>query len=118
MPLSFPVKKAETILDYDYQDISGHTFLLPLKAQVVMAADDYMTRNVTEFRNYNRYSADTVIKFDTQTEPPPPLPDDLPDEPALHPLSSPPAVTPPTRADVPASSRRLLTRADPFIPTS
>ena len=76
MPPGFPVKRAETVLDYDYTDIAGHTFLLPLKSETIMTADDYMTRNVTEFRNYNRYSADTVIKFDTQTEPPPPLPDE------------------------------------------
>ena len=50
------MKKAETILDYDYQEISGHTFLLPLKAQVIMAADDYMTRNDEEFRLYRKYS--------------------------------------------------------------
>jgi hypothetical protein len=49
--------------------------------------------------------------------PPPPLPAELPDELALQPLSSPPAAAP-TTADAPPSSRRLLIRADPFIPTS
>jgi len=77
IPLSFPVKKAETILDYDYQDISGHTFLLPLKAQVIMAADDYMTRNDEEFRLYRKYSTSADITFDAEDKtPPPPLPDD------------------------------------------
>ncbi len=76
IPESFPVKRAETILDYDYQDISGHTFLLPLKAQVIMAADDYMTRNDEEFRIYRKYSATTDITFDSDDKTPPPLPDD------------------------------------------
>jgi len=75
IPASFPVKRAETVLDYDYQDISGHTFLLPLKAQVMMGADDYLTRNDTEFRLYRKYSASADIKYDTDTEVPP-LPDD------------------------------------------
>ncbi|MBZ5617315.1 MAG: hypothetical protein LAQ69_01090 [Acidobacteriia bacterium] len=76
IPPSFPVKKADTVLDYDYQDISGHTFLLPLKAQVIMAADDYMTRNDEEFRLYRKYSATADITFDTDEKTPPPLPED------------------------------------------
>jgi hypothetical protein len=75
LPPSFPVKMAETILDYDYQDISGHSFLLPLKATTTMAADDYMTRNDTEFRLYRKYSAESAISFDT-TDTPAPLPDE------------------------------------------
>ena len=31
IPATFPVKMATTILDYDYMDISGHQFLLPLE---------------------------------------------------------------------------------------
>ncbi len=75
IPPSFPVRRADTILDYDYQDISGHTFLLPLKAQTIMAADDYVTRNDEEFRLYRKYSTSSDIKFDTETEVPP-LPED------------------------------------------
>ena len=38
IPPDFPIKKVVDVLDYDYQDLSGHTFLLPLKAQVLMQA--------------------------------------------------------------------------------
>lgn len=75
IPAGFPVKRAETILDYDYQDISGRTFLLPLKATTVMAADDYLTKNDAEFRVYRKYSAESDIKFET-SDVPAPLPDD------------------------------------------
>jgi hypothetical protein len=75
IPPGFPVKRAETILDYDYQDISGRTFLLPLKASTMMAADDFLTKNDTEFRVYRKYSAESDIKFDV-TEVPAPLPDE------------------------------------------
>lgn len=74
IPATFPIKIADTILDYDFQDISGHTFLLPLKATTTMAADDYMTKNDAEFRIYRKYSADSAISFDAET--PPPLPED------------------------------------------
>ncbi|HYW43653.1 MAG TPA: hypothetical protein VE959_12400 [Bryobacteraceae bacterium] len=74
IPASFPVRRADTVLDYDYSDISGHNFLLPLKAEVIMSADDYMTRNDTEFRLYRKYSTSSDIKFDTDEIPP--LPDD------------------------------------------
>ena len=56
-------------------DISGKTFLLPLKSTTSMSADDYMTRNDTEFRIYRKYSAESDIKFDV-TDIPAPLTDD------------------------------------------
>ena len=74
LPPTFPVTRADTVLDYDYQDISGHTFLLPLKARTIMAADEYITRNDTEFRLYRKYSTSSDIKFDTEEIPP--LPED------------------------------------------
>ena len=73
IPPTFPIRLAHTILDYDYQDISGHEYLLPLKAQMDMSADSILTRNETEFRLYRRYSAESEIKYDIT---PDPLPDD------------------------------------------
>jgi len=72
IPASFPVQEARTILDYDYVDISGHTFMLPLKAEVFMRADQVSTRNDKEFRLYRKFSTESEIKYDT----PPPLPDE------------------------------------------
>jgi hypothetical protein len=74
MPPSFPVKSVQEILDYGYTDLSGQQFLLPLKAQTLMASDDNLTKNETEFRLYRKYSAESILKFDTET--PPPLPED------------------------------------------
>jgi hypothetical protein len=75
LPPSFPVRRAETVLDYDFQDLSGHKFLLPLKATTIMAASDYMTKNDEEFRVYRKYSAESDIKFDV-SDIPAPLTDD------------------------------------------
>jgi hypothetical protein len=71
IPLTFPVKMATTILDYDYVDISGHPFLLPLKSETQMSADGVLSRNDTEFRLYRKYSAEAEIKYDI-------TPDELP----------------------------------------
>ncbi len=64
IPLTFPVKMATTILDYDYTDISGHQFLLPLKSETQMSADGVLSRNDTEFRLYRKYSAEAEIRYD------------------------------------------------------
>jgi len=74
IPPYFPVRSASDILDYDYTDISGQTFLLPLKAMVEANLGDYLSKNEKEFRTYRKYSADAVIKYDTEeTTTPPPL---------------------------------------------
>jgi hypothetical protein len=64
IPETFSIRSAETILDYDYQDISGHPFLLPSKAQVDLSADGTLTRNETDFRRYQKYTADAAITYD------------------------------------------------------
>jgi len=74
IPPDFPIRKAEDDLFYDYQDIAGHTFLLPLKSQVLMSGGDVLTRLDEEFRLYRKYSAEAGITYDT--DPLPPLPDD------------------------------------------
>lgn len=74
IPASFPIKETGDVLDYDYQDLSGHTFLLPLKSEVLMKSNEGIIRLEEEFRLYRKYSADSEIKFDA--EPIAPLPDD------------------------------------------
>jgi hypothetical protein len=74
IPADFPIRKADDTLDYDYQDISGHPFLLPLKSQVLMSGGEVLTKLDEEFRLYRKYSAEAGITYDT--DPLPPLPDD------------------------------------------
>src|SRR6185312_10629817 len=70
IPATFPIKAAKTILDYDYTDIAGHSFLLPLKGQVLMSGGDILTRNDETFHNYRKYSAQSEITFDDVDVPP------------------------------------------------
>lgn len=74
IPAGFPVRQAETTLDYDYQMLGDQEFLLPLKGEVRMAGDDVLTKNDNEFRLYHKYSSESAIKYDTDT--PAPLPED------------------------------------------
>jgi hypothetical protein len=95
LPVGFPVKSTSTTLDYDYTEISGHTFLLPLKGQVFMTASDIVTRNDESFHNYRKYSADSAISFD-DTEIPPDVPDSKTKETVD---GTKPATTPPAKTD-------------------
>jgi hypothetical protein len=92
IPSEFPVKEARDVLDYDYTELSGQKFLLPLKAQVIMKGTEVWSRLDEEFRVYRKYSAESDIKFDT--EPIAPLPEDKTKETPAGP-GQPAATTPP-----------------------
>lgn len=77
VPPDFPIQSAESRLDYDFTQISGQEFLLPLKARVRMRQGRYLSRNDVEFRLYRKFSADASISFDEAENLEP-----LPDEPA------------------------------------
>ncbi len=78
IPPSFPVREAKETLDYDFIKIGDREFFLPLVATVQMHIQMYSggvwTKNVKEFRLYQKFSADAVLKFDGQELPP--LPED------------------------------------------
>ena len=76
IPDSFPVKSVYSVIDYDYTDIAGHIFLLPLKARVDASFSDSMQRIDEEFRLYRKYSSSAEITFDSDATTPPPLSDD------------------------------------------
>jgi hypothetical protein len=60
---SFPIQAAATKLDYDYEDISGQRYLLPLRAEIRMRAGKQLSKNEVEFRMYRKFGADTAITF-------------------------------------------------------
>jgi hypothetical protein len=75
IPSNFPMKETSDVLDYDYQELSGNTFLLPLKSEVIMKTSDDVQKLDEEFRLYRKYSADSTFK-PYEAEPIAPLPDD------------------------------------------
>lgn len=71
LPRDFPVQTAEATLMYRYQDLSGHTFLLPADYQAVMAGPEGRDKIEKRFLIYRKYTADSEISFG----------DDVPDTP-------------------------------------
>jgi hypothetical protein len=75
IPSSFPVRKADELVDYDLVPIGDQQAVLPLRALLNMSSVPHQTnKNEIEFRNYHKYSADTVIKYDMDASAPPPAP--------------------------------------------
>jgi hypothetical protein len=66
-PPDFPVQRSSSVLDYDFIDVGGRQFLLPLRADVRMVIPTKMqTRNLVEFEDYRKFSTETTITFDKQ----------------------------------------------------
>ncbi len=75
IPRDFPMQQARSRLDYDFIELSGGTYLLPLKAQTYVRAESVLTRNELEFRLYRRFTAEAIITFE-EIEDLEPLPED------------------------------------------
>ncbi|MFN0111356.1 MAG: hypothetical protein ACKVZH_21035 [Blastocatellia bacterium] len=63
MPANFSITLAENSIEYDWIKIADQTYLLPIRAEVLLGSDRerHYSRNVIEFRNYRKF--DTDIKF-------------------------------------------------------
>ena len=79
IPADFPIQEASSRLDYDFAEISGREFLLPLKAQMNMRQSKFLIRNNVEFRLYRKFSAESTLTFEDIDELEP-LPVDEPGE--------------------------------------
>jgi hypothetical protein len=73
IPRTFPVRASKETLDYDFQKIGDSEFLVPLKVVLTSRTTKYLSKNEIEFRLYQKFGTDTVIKFD---ETPAPLSED------------------------------------------
>jgi len=69
IPAEFPRVAVETAVDYDYISLgTPEKFLLPVRAEVLSCSrgSNDCDRNVIEFRNYHKFSGESIIKFDQQ----------------------------------------------------
>ncbi|MEK7407927.1 MAG: hypothetical protein AAB225_22885 [Acidobacteriota bacterium] len=60
------------MLDYDFTDIAGGQYWLPLRAVVRMREGKRLAKNEVEFRLYRKFAAEAVVTFET----PEPLPEE------------------------------------------
>jgi hypothetical protein len=72
IPPGFPIHAVESTLDYDYVELSGHSFLLPLKGNVIATGGDFLEKNENEFRIYRKYEIESTISFGDADAPPVP----------------------------------------------
>jgi hypothetical protein len=70
LPTDFPIQQVEDTLDYDLAAISGHEYLLPLRAVVQMREGSHHSKNEVEFRLYRKFTAESSLSFDTPDAPP------------------------------------------------
>jgi hypothetical protein len=63
IPKGFPITLADTSLDYDYADVGGRSYLLPLSAETHMRGDGVMTRNVVDFGSYRKFTVDSTVEY-------------------------------------------------------
>lgn len=63
MPANFAISLSESAVEYDWVKIADQTYLLPVRAELLLGSDRdrYYTRNVIEFKNYRKFDSD--IKF-------------------------------------------------------
>jgi len=66
MPRDFPLDQVESTVDYDFVLIGDKKYLLPTHSEALSCerGTSACSKNVIDFRNYKKYSADTSITFD------------------------------------------------------
>jgi hypothetical protein len=63
IPKDFPMQFAITTVDYDFVEVAGRRFLLPLKSETETGSDVLRARNIVDFGDYRKFSADSTIRF-------------------------------------------------------
>jgi hypothetical protein len=69
LPKTFSLDTVESAVDYDFVPIGDSKFLLPVHSEILdcQRGTSYCTRNVIDFRNYKKFTADTSITFDSDS---------------------------------------------------
>jgi hypothetical protein len=66
IPKAFPMDHVEAAVDYAPVRLETQTFLLPVRAENLACERDASacSKNVIDFRNYRKFSADSKVTFD------------------------------------------------------
>jgi hypothetical protein len=66
MPSDFPLRKAESIIEYGFVKIDQGTYLLPAISDNLgcMSGSGSCSRNSIQFQNYRKFTTDSNVKFD------------------------------------------------------
>jgi hypothetical protein len=64
IPSDFPIRAVTLEQDYDFADVGGQQFLLPLHSNVKSREAGYESWNEVTFNGYRKFAADATITFD------------------------------------------------------
>jgi hypothetical protein len=64
IPADFPIRAVTLDQDYDFADVGGQQFLLPLRSDVRSREAGYLSWNEVTFSGYRKFAADATITFD------------------------------------------------------
>jgi hypothetical protein len=64
IPSDFPIRAVTLDQDYDFADVGGQQFLLPLRSDVRSREAGYVSWNEVSFSGYRKFAADATITFD------------------------------------------------------
>ncbi len=75
LPEDFPAKAASNLIDYEWVNIAGEQYLLPSKAEMILAYNEnrefLRRRNLIIFRGYQKYGSEVkIIEEDIVEDPP------------------------------------------------
>jgi hypothetical protein len=63
IPSQLGVQSAVNLVDYAFADVGGREYLLPVHSEMEMRSPGVLARNKTEFREYRKFSAESVVDF-------------------------------------------------------
>ena len=64
IPVAVPILRAFCVVDYDYAEVGGQSFLLPKRADSRVTLKSGQDRNVLSFGAYRKFSGEATVTFD------------------------------------------------------
>ena len=67
VPKDFPMQSASTTVDYGFVEVAGKRYVLPVRAEIETLSDGIRSRNISEFTDYRKFTADSTVTFGDTT---------------------------------------------------
>jgi hypothetical protein len=63
IPPSFAITACSSWVEYDYREVAGKSYLVPVAAQTTLSSGRYRAANHIEFQEYRKFGTETTITF-------------------------------------------------------
>jgi hypothetical protein len=70
IPVGFPIRESTSMVEYDFKEVGGRKYLLPVRAESTTKSGNYKALNDVEFREYRKFHSEATITFDSLDEKP------------------------------------------------